>query len=453
MNWSNLLSPTRLCRPQGDLDFRSPFQRDFDRIVFSSALRRLQDKTQVFPLAKNDYVRTRLTHSLEVSSVGRSLGNSISEELAARYPGDFTRTRPYWVGEAVAAGCLAHDIGNPPFGHSGEDAISAWFEDPKNSWSLEGLSPNQKAEFQRFEGNAQGFRVLCTLQRHNRGARQYGGLQLTHATLGSFLKYPRQAHVSTLNPDRISHKKFNFFETEKHHFLEIVNALGLECTVEDEAWCRHPLVFLVEAADDISYTIADLQDGLRMGQLEFGMIRELLLEVLGERAKEVEEEIRYFRDPKDKIEHMAGKAIGTLVQEISGEFLNREGEMLEGRFDQPLCSVVPAKDVLKRMFDLNHEKVYTCKEVVHLKLAGFAVVQGLLDMFVPALLGRGGELKASQGLNRLVGKLIPSQFLDDEGQPPDSNYDRLHCITDFLSGMTDSYAVSLYRKLNGISID
>ncbi len=450
MEWKSLLSATRLGSSGPDGDFRSPFQRDFDRIIFCSALRRLQDKTQVFPLAKNDYVRTRLTHSLEVSSVGRSLAFNIGTALKNKY--GFSELHPYYFGEIVAAACLAHDIGNPPFGHSGEDAISAWFKKPENQEALAGLSQNQKAEFQNFEGNAQGFRVLCTLQKHNRGSDRFGGLQLTHATLGAFLKYPRRAFLDACDKRRISHKKYNYFETEADDFLEVVQGCGLLETVAKESYARHPLVFLVEAADDISYTIADLQDGFRLGLVPYEKIRDFLLDILKDRGQIIRKEIRNFSDNKDKIEHLAGKAIGQLVKEISEVFLEHEEGLLKAEMDQPLTALMPSQALLKQMFEYAHQNIYTSPEVVNLKLAGFTIISGLLDIFVPAVCFHTDKQNYNHHKHQLVLRLIPGQFMEDIGLAHTA-YEKLHRITDYIAGMTDSYAVRLYRKLHGIAVD
>lgn len=451
MQWKELFSRHRLGTTRTDDDFRSPFQRDFDRIVFCSALRRLQDKTQVFPLAKSDYVRTRLTHSLEVSSVGRSMAFCIGTELQKRSPEALAGIAPHEFGEVVAAACLAHDIGNPPFGHSGEDAISAWFRKPEHQIMIRDLSQNQKEEFCSFEGNAQGFRVLCNLQKHNRGSNRFGGLQLTCATLGAFLKYPRRAWLEGRDKGRISQKKYNYFETETEDFLEVQKQCGLIPIVADQAWCRHPLVYLVEAADDISYTIADLQDGFRLGLIPYEQIRDFLLAILKDKGQEIRREIRNFSDHKDKIEHLAGKAIGHLVKEVCEVFLENESGFLDASMDRPLTALIPSKELLKEMFNYAHVNVYVCPDVVKLKLAGFSIITGLLDLFVPAVIDGAIDGHHNQSRNQLVQRLIPGQFLDDIGSAQ-STYEKLHRITDYIAGMTDSYAMELYHRLHGINL-
>jgi dGTPase len=269
LQWDKLLSASRLGRGMTQKDVRTNFQRDFDRIVFSSAFRRLQDKTQVFPLAESDYVRTRLTHSIEVSCVGRSLGTLVGERVMAR--GEAAAHNPQKFGEIVAAACLAHDIGNPPFGHSGEKAIRTWFEKAGRSY-LEGLTDQQCGDIQNFEGNAQGFRVITHLQ-NNIGA---GGLQLTHAVLGAFSKYPRRSHVTGIGKsERVSEKKFGFVAADETWFDEVAQNVGL-IQRHPGAWARHPLAFLMEAADDICYRIVDLEDGYRLRRVTFAETETLL---------------------------------------------------------------------------------------------------------------------------------------------------------------------------------
>ena len=297
MDWNRLLSRIRpgLSRPHPDSEARTDFQRDFDRIVFSSAFRRLQDKTQVFPLSQSDYVRTRLTHSLEVSSVGRSLGTMVGDRVIRRH--DLKGVYPQDFGAVVAAACLAHDIGNPPFGHAGEDAIRLWFAASATGQAvLETLSEPQRQDFLRFEGNAQGFRIITRLQSPD----NRGGMQLTCALLGAFTKYPRAAWLSVPSPLGVAFRKFGFYQDDRDLFAEVAGHLGLD-EVAPGAWRRHPLAWLVEAADDICYRIIDVEDAFRLQQLRFEDVRDLLLPLTGS-AEQAERKMAHLTRPRERIE-------------------------------------------------------------------------------------------------------------------------------------------------------
>ena len=442
--WNQLLSNRRLGAERLEKDFRTEFQRDYDRIVFCSAFRRLQDKTQVFPLAQNDYVRTRLTHSLEVSCVGRSMGMFIGPHLQSRW--NLPTHTPYLIAENIAAACLAHDIGNPPFGHSGEDSIRSWFSKPEHLQYLQGLSELEKAEFLGFEGNAQSFRILTRLQRHHKQSKNQKGLELTVATLGTILKYPRRALISEIDKNRVSQKKFHFYASEEESFLEVMKHLGIQEILPGEAWARHPLVFLVEAADDICYTIADFQDGFRLGHVSWESIFNFFREILGSKSEEFCNEALAMNDPKDRIEFLGGKVIGNLVQEICTVFLDLESEILANRFDQPLVSHIPSKQILKAMMAFASANIYASQEVLNMKVAGFEAIQGLLDCFIPAICLDSAKDPESER-HSLYKQMIPQQFLKDLDK---SRYQRLLTVTDFISGMTDSYAVALFRRLRGI---
>ncbi len=328
MNWNKLLSNKLL----GDAasseikltDGRSQFQRDFDRIVFSSAFRRLQDKTQVFPLPENDFVHTRLTHSLEVSCVGRSLGTLAGEKILKRNRDLAKKYSSVHFGEIVAAACLAHDIGNPPFGHSGEDSIAEYFRNG-NGREFEGeiKDPKKWADFTKFEGNAQGFRIITKLQNPNSG----GGLKLTCASLAAFTKYPKESALSQKQKKGGSkskfYKKFGFFQTEKDLFAEVAEETGLikKGLKGDYCWSRHPLTFLVEAADDICYRIMDLEDGFRLGLLTFDYTEELLRPLVTSNLTSYE-----GRSKNDKIGYLRAKAINDTVTQLADVFIENENK-------------------------------------------------------------------------------------------------------------------------------
>lgn len=444
MNWPQLLCADRLGsdRPTALDPLRSPFVVDSDRIVFSSAFRRLQDKTQVFPLADNDYVRTRLTHSLEVASVARSLGARVGAEIVKRH--DLApQLHASDFGAIVSAAALAHDLGNPPFGHSGEDAIRHWFKTSPVAAQTRGeLSADQRADFEGFEGNAQGFRIITRLQMPDNP-----GLRLTYATLGAFTKYPRTALLRV--PTRgIGAKKFGFFNAEGSYFVRVAEATGLIPRGEGVTWwCRHPLAFLVEAADDICYRLVDFEDGYRLKFLSFNEVSEAFLAVTGD-PKDRERAARN-KDPKDQIAFLRAQAIGVSIRQVSEAFLAHEAAMLEGKFDEELLSLdIPARDALDQIKHRSRETIYATQRGVEIEAAGYEVLGGLLDVFYAAAddVARHGD-KATRKSEKLL-KLVPAQFLAPEGTP----YERLLRMTDFVSGMTDSYAVSLYKKVRGISL-
>ncbi|MCP5419985.1 MAG: deoxyguanosinetriphosphate triphosphohydrolase [Gammaproteobacteria bacterium] len=446
MDWNRLLSRARLGVPErrGDSEARTDFQRDFDRIVFSSAFRRLQDKTQVFPLSQSDYVRTRLTHSLEVSSVGRSLGTRVGESIIKRhglrgvYPQDF--------GAVVAAACLAHDIGNPPFGHSGEDAIRLWFQtSPIGQAALQQLSPAQRQDFLRFEGNAQGFRIIARLQSPD----NRGGMQLTCATLGVFTKYPRASWLADPTPTGIAFAKFGFVQDDTDLFQEVATHLGLK-PAQAGAWHRHPLAYLVEAADDICYRIIDVEDAFRLKQLGYETVSALLLPLSGDPG--VQNRLATIVRPKERIEYLRAKAIGHVIDEAHACFMANEEAILNGAFTAELLDVIPGASFMQALKSCGEKQVYISQPVVEIAAAGFEVLGGLLQAFVTTINDIAEQGRAASPKSRMLINLVPDQFLGPHRQPDPDPYRRILRITDFVSGMTDSYAVSLYKKITGISL-
>ena len=448
LEWSKLLTDSRLQdnikNKTNFIDGRSEFQKDFDRIVFSPAFRRLQDKTQVFPLPESDFVHTRLTHSLEVSCVGRSIGNLVGEQIIKRHNNLKNGLTKFHFGEIVAAACLAHDIGNPPFGHSGEDAIAEYFRSG-NGKEFKSEINNQKkwTDLTNFEGNAEGFRIITRLQNPN----IKGGLQLTHSTLAAFVKYPRESLVdnSTQALKRKAYKKFGFFQTEKELFKEVASNIGLDCLKENNNywWCRHPFVFLVEAADDICYRIMDLEDGFRLGIVTFQETEELLRPLVNET------QIRFYdqKDEKDKVGSLRAVAIRELVTELATAFLDEEKNILYGKFEDDLISVINSGNDLKIIKDLSVEKIYNYRSVVEREVAGYEVLGGLLDTFIHAY--NDAYTGNISNRNRTIFNLLPKSIKEEI---PDDLYQRLLRIIDFVSGMTDSFAVSLFRKIKGISL-
>lgn len=437
MQWHQLLSTERLGRGQESSDARSHFQRDYDRIVFSSAFRRLQDKTQVFPLAESDYVRTRLTHSMEVSCVGRSLGTLVGSKVLEKEP--LKDVYPQEFGNIVAAACLAHDIGNPPLGHSGEEAIRAWFKGPGSSY-LDGLSDQEAEDFRAFEGNAQGFRVLGRLQNKVDG----GGLQLTYAVLATYTKYPRRSFLPAFSSSaKVSEKKFGFVTDDEQWFAKVAAGVGL---VEKQpgAWVRHPLAFLMEAADDICYRIVDLEDGHRLRQVTFEQTAHLLKPLAFAPGEDpASGSYGEIADNKGRVEYLRARAINTLILDAVTVFEENYDAIMGGAFEDDLMARSRFSAEIKAIKDLSKQEVYSAPHVLQVEAAGFEVLAGLLKRVVPALTAKARD----SAVDRKVLELVPDQFKRGK-----SHYERLLGATDFVSGMTDSYAVTLYRRLLGIEL-
>jgi dGTPase len=447
VHWAQLLSADQLGRskPARREPGRSDFQRDSDRIIFSSAFRRLQDKTQVFPLAENDFARTRLTHSLEVGSVGRSLGTRVGAEVCARHKLAESGLHPSDFGEIVHAACLGHDLGNPPFGHSGEDAIQHWFksDSPHARKAREGLTPAEIADVERYEGNAQGFRILTRLQMPDNN----GGLQLTFATLGAFTKYPHASLIAPVEHAGTSLKKFGFFQAEKEHFASIAERCGL-IQRGPECWARHPLVFLVEAADDICYRLVDFEDGVRLGHLTYEEVRDAFCAILPPTRQP--RDLNAMSSRKAAIEMMRAMAIGECLWQCTTVFLDHEAEILEGRFDHPLVDVIPAAAALKAIQKRSRQTIYATDRGVQIEIAGYEVLGGLLDFFMSAI-NDFAEKKddAAHRSHKLAHQLpVECARAAREAGP----YERLMRLLDFVSGMTDGFAVSLYRRVAGITL-
>lgn len=450
MNWQKLLSDIQLGTENnsqtGKPDGRSQFQKDFDRIVFSPAFRRLQDKTQVFPLPESDFVHTRLTHSLEVSVVGRSLGNLVGEQIVNRHSElkkDYTQ---FHFGEIVAAACLAHDIGNPPFGHSGEDAISEYFRSG-NGKRFESIITDKKkwTDLTKFEGNAQGFRIITKLQNPNVN----GGLRLTHASLAALTKYPKESLTSSDNnksSQKKIYKKFGFFQSEKDIFQNIAEHTGLiKLNATENFWRRHPLSFLVEAADDICYRIMDLEDGFSLGLVSFRETEELLRNLI--RVEIISDYNE--RDESDRIGYLRAKSINELIKELAEIFLDNEDHILNAKLEEELISLIPGAKGLEEIEKLSIEKIYRHRSVVEREAAGYEVLSGLLDSFISAFNEwLDGNLSPK---NRTIVNLLPKRILNSSNKETEI-YERMLMIIDFVSGMTDSFAISLFRKIKGISL-
>jgi len=449
MLWPQLLSHKRIGgkTTQAASATRTDFQRDFDRIVFSSAFRRMQDKTQVFPLSKIDYVRTRLTHSLESSSVGRSLGTLVGEQVITRH-GLFNFNASDF-GDICAAACLAHDIGNPPFSHAGEDAIRHWAGYANYGQSrVAGLRGSQREDFIKFEGNAQGFRVLARLQNTSNN----GGLQLTCATLGAFTKYPRESSLGDNFHKGISTVKHGFFFEDIKLFEEIANILGLIRRDKKRAvWSRHPLAFLVEAADDICYRVVDIEDGFRLGHLNYQEVLDLFWPILSNPIRR-QAKLDQLSGDKERVEFLRAKVINEIIKQSRDCFLDQEESILSGQFDMPLLECIPKQTEFQRLLEVAQTRIYCTPEVVDIEIAGFEVLGQLLERFIQALDDLAENPNTAKAISRMTSLLVPEQFIGTNRVISPEPYGRLLRLTDFVSGMTDSYAVYLFKKLTGISL-
>lgn len=444
MNWKQLLSAKRWGyehREVSDqIDARSEFQRDYDRLIFSSPFRRLQNKTQVFPLPGAVFVHNRLTHSLEVASVGRSLGRLFYNILKKENP-DIDREYSYLqeVGNIVSAACLSHDLGNPAFGHSGEAAISSYFTEGKGQKYKQFVTGGEWSDLTHFEGNANALRILTNAF----NGKDKKGFALTYATLASIVKYPCAAiegHVRN-NHHR---KKYGYFTTEETAFQQIAAELGLKADpTNPNGYLRHPLVYLVEAADDICYNIIDLEDAHHLKILSYPEVEELLLPLCG--GEDLRNRLDALADTGSRVELLRAKAINTLIHGCAAVFAKNQDKFLSGTFEKSLIDALDDTIVaqMKKISQISVARIYNAPTVVQIEVAGFNVMNALLEVFVPAY------LKEDKGhFDHKIVAMIPQQFHTDSNK----TYDRIRAVLDYVSGMTDIYAVDLYRKIRGISI-
>lgn len=448
MNWKQLLSNKRLGLEKMytvKKDDRTEFQRDYDRLIFSAPFRRLQNKTQVFPLPGSIFVHNRLTHSLEVSSVGRSLGNDSARLLLEKHP-ELADTHICELGSIVSAACLAHDLGNPPFGHSGERAIGTFFSEGKGQWlrdyrsplNGESLTPEQWNDLTHFEGNANAFRLLT---HHFRGRRE-GGFVMTYSTLASIVKYPFSSSLAG------NHSKFGFFQSEEADFKKIADELGILRRESPEGtlrYARYPLVFLVEAADDICYQIMDIEDAHKLKLLSTETTRELLLGFFEEERKaKILSNMQIVEDTNEQIVYLRSCVIGRLEQECVRVFVENEEAILNGTFEGPLLkhiAPIPRK-AYEACTAMAFKKIYRSKDVVDVELAGFQVISTLLELMLEAV------THPEKTYSRLLINRVSTQY-DIKAT---ALYDRVMAVLDYISGMTDVYALDLYRKINGMSL-
>lgn len=444
MNWKQLLSAKRWgyeSRANNEqFDARSEFQRDYDRLIFSSPFRRLQNKTQVFPLPGAVFVHNRLTHSLEVASVGRSLGRLFYNMMKKNNP-NIDEEIPFLqeVGNIISAACLSHDLGNPAFGHSGEAAISTFFTEGKGQKYKEMLSKEQWEDLTHFEGNANALRILT----HAFNGKDPKGFALTYTSLAAIVKYPCAAidgHVKGSH----HRKKYGFFDSERETFEKIALELGLEKDPSNpKGYLRHPLVYLVEAADDICYNIIDLEDAHHLKILSYQEVEDLLLPICA--GEDLRTRLDALGDTASRVSLLRAKAINTLIWECARVFAENQEKFLAGTFEKPLMDALDPEIVnhMKVISKISVERIYNAATVVQIEIAGFKVMNALLEEFVPAY------LKSNKSMfDKKLVAMIPQQFHTDK----EDTYSKIRVVLDYVSGMTDVYAVDLFRKIQGISI-
>ncbi|MEZ4857565.1 MAG: deoxyguanosinetriphosphate triphosphohydrolase [Flavobacteriaceae bacterium] len=440
MHWEKLLSLKR----QGDInkrlrieqyEARLGFEVDYDRIIFSSAFRSLQDKTQVIPLSKTSFVHTRLTHSLEVSVVGRSLGRAVGQAILEKHP-FLEKTHGYRFndfGAIVAAACLAHDIGNPPFGHTGEKAIGDYFLNGNGARFKEQLTEKQFQDVVDFEGNANGFKILTETKN---GVE--GGLRLSYATLGAFMKYPKES-LPKKPTSHIADKKYGVFQSEIPFFNEVTSELGL-LQKENNRFSRHPLAYLVEAADDICYTIIDFEDGINLGLIE----EEFALEYLVNLVKDSLDKKKYSHllNASDRLAYLRSLAINTLIEEAVTIFIKNEENILKGAFSNTLLDHSKYTPQINDILKISIEKVYQSPEVIEKEIAGYKILTTLLDGLTGAF-----ERKQSNQLRHYDTLLLSATH--SSLQQTESTYSYLIACCNYISKLTDGNALVLFQKING----
>ncbi|MBK9224006.1 MAG: deoxyguanosinetriphosphate triphosphohydrolase [Flavobacterium sp.] len=444
MNWEQLLSLKR----QGDKgkrlrieqdDTRLGFEVDYDRIIFSSAFRSLQDKTQVIPLSKTDFVHTRLTHSLEVSVVGRSLGRLVGKKIIEKYP-HLKEVHGFHMndfGAIVAAASLAHDIGNPPFGHSGEKAIGEYFSIGNGQKFKEKLTEKEWQDLIDFEGNANGFSVLTS----DRPGIE-GGLRISYATLGAFMKYPKES-LPKKPTKNIADKKYGFFQSDKSFFQEVASDLGLISNKngDDIGFERHPLAYLVEAADDICYTIIDFEDGINLGLVSEDFALEYLIKLVKDSIDV--DKYKTLTTKEDRISYLRALAIGSLINDAVRVFLENEEDILRGKFPYALTDKSKYKAQMDDIIKLSVKNIYQSREVIEKELVGYQIIQTLLDKFITAFNNKfEGKTSSYDGL---LLKMLPEKFIEEK----ENLYNRLLHICHYVSLLTDGNALEIYKTING----
>lgn len=432
-------------------DARSEYQRDYDRIIFSSAFRRLQNKTQVFPLPGSVFVHNRLTHSLEVSSVGRSMGNLVGTFISENYKltKESQEFYKYSIHDVISAACLCHDIGNPAFGHSGEDAIASYFDRHETDLK-QYFTDAEWADLINFEGNANAIRILTQQQ----NGKSEGGLRLTYSTLAAIAKYPCESVAKDKN--QLHRKKFGFFQAQKEAFRTIAEKTNMILEQDSPIiYKRHPFVWLVEAADDICYSIIDVEDSQRLGIIDHDKCRKLFLNLVESldpsQIDKTKNTLKSISDKNDRIAYLRAKSINLLTQKSVEVYQNNFDQIVKGEFKTALLDVIKneTEQVTKRVLDeiqrFSIENIYNHRSVLEIENAGYNVMSELLSQFIPPILKDEKERKTFE---KKALRLVPAQFLYEKG----TKYQKVMGILDYVSGMTDNYATELYRRIKGIEI-
>ena len=442
MEWKQLISNKRFGQEHKHAerhDDRSEFKRDYDRLIFSSAFRRLQNKTQVFPLPGSIFVHNRLTHSLEVASVGMSIGNDISRRVIQKRP-ELKDTRVEEIGTIVSAACLAHDLGNPPFGHSGEKAIQTFFSEGPGQKIKPMVSSEFWDDITHFEGNANAFRILT----HRFKGRRQGGFVMTYSMLASIVKYPFASSLAG------NHGKFGFFASEAESYRKIADELGIFCKSapgEPLKYARHPLVYMVEAADDICYEIMDIEDSHKLKILSFAETEHLLLSFFdGDIQQKIRQRIidEEMTDENEKVVYMRASVIGKLENECVAAFLAHEEEILAGTFEGSLIDHISErqKKAYKECEKISYSKIYQSKPVLDIELSGYQIMATLMEVFIEA------AVNPSRFYSKQLLRRVSSQY-DIENENLE---ERIMAVIDYISGMNDIYELDIYQKINGISL-
>lgn len=442
MNWQQLLSLKKFgdqhIRERKDENpSRVGFEVDYDRIIFSNPFRSLQDKTQVIPHSKTDFVHTRLTHSLEVSVVGRSIGRLAGDQIMQKYPEliDLGYTINDF-GAIVAAACLCHDIGNPPFGHSGEKAIGDFFRFGAGEQFRLDLEVAQWQDLIDFEGNANGFHILTDSRP---GAE--GGLRISYATLGAFMKYPKESLPKKPTND-ISDKKYGFFQADKASFKDVAESLGMLRKEGDSLrYFRHPLTYLVEAADDICYTIIDFEDGINLGWIPEEHALEFLIKIVKDNINSAK--YAQLQTKAERVSYLRALAIGSLINDTVRVFMENEELILRGQFPYALTEKCAYVAQMKDIINISISNVYESKEVIEKEIVGYKVLHTLLDKFIAASNNKFNG-KATH-YDDMILKLLPEQYQEEN----ESLYLRLLNICRFVSLLTDGKALELYHSIVG----
>ncbi|MFP9114028.1 deoxyguanosinetriphosphate triphosphohydrolase [Flavobacterium sp. RHBU_3] len=444
MQWEQLLSlkrqgdTTKRLRREQD-DTRLGFEVDYDRIIFSSAFRSLQDKTQVIPLSKTDFVHTRLTHSLEVSVVGRSLGRLVGKKIIEKHPylAEVHGYQPNDFGAIVAAAALAHDIGNPPFGHSGEKAIGEYFKNGNGFKYRAHLKDKEWQDLIEFEGNANGFSLLTATR-----PGIEGGLRISYATLGAFMKYPKES-LPKKPTSKIADKKYGFFQADKESFQDVAQDLGLipNKSGDDIGFERHPLAYLVEAADDICYTIIDFEDGINLGLISEDYALEYLIKLVKDNVQV--EKYKSLTTKEDRISYLRALAIGSLINDAVSVFMENEEAILAGKFPYALTDRGSYTAQMKDIINISIKNIYQSREVVEKEVMGYRIINTLLDAFCTAYNNKFEGVESNY--DKLILKLLPEKFITDKM----TVYERLLHISHFVSTLTDGNAVLLYNTVTG----